>query len=188
MCLILTAINPNSELKLVLASNRDEFYERPTKNMFWRTDKNILSGEDELKKGMWLGLNKNGSLAAVTNVRDFSDEVATVAFFCWTGWKFRPMSDNPYLPVQLDDDDDYEDDLDEYGLDDDIELATGGAKHEVKNDENLDSGSRSDDSEENGTKLVSKKNRSNTTLRMMSEDLDSWDDEELGKKDSSATL
>ena len=73
MCLILTAINPNSELKLVLASNRDEFYERPTKNMFWRSDKNILSGEDELKKGMWLGLNKNGSLAAVTNVRDFSD-------------------------------------------------------------------------------------------------------------------
>ena len=57
----------------------------------------------------------------------------------------------------------------------------------MKNDENLDR-SRSDDSEENGTKLVSKKNRSNTTLRMMSEDLDSWDDEELGKKDSSATL
>ena len=76
MCLILTAINPNSEFKLVLASNRDEFYERPTKNMFWRADKNILSGEDELKKGMWLGLNKNGSLAAVTNVRDFSDEEA----------------------------------------------------------------------------------------------------------------
>ena len=76
MCLILTAVNPNSEYKLVLASNRDEFYERPTKNMFWRTNKNILSGEDELKKGMWLGLSKNGSLAAVTNVRDFSDEEA----------------------------------------------------------------------------------------------------------------
>tara|TARA_B100000424_G_scaffold3998_1_gene2977 strand:+ start:488 stop:649 length:162 start_codon:yes stop_codon:yes gene_type:complete len=51
MCLILTAINPNSEFKLILASNRDEFYERPTKNMFWRSDKSILSGEDELKKG-----------------------------------------------------------------------------------------------------------------------------------------
>ena len=76
MCLILTAINPDSEFKLVLASNRDEFYERPTKNMFWRSDKSILSGEDELKKGMWLGLNKNGSLAAVTNVRDFSDDEA----------------------------------------------------------------------------------------------------------------
>ncbi|MDC3060108.1 NRDE family protein [SAR86 cluster bacterium] len=76
MCLILTAINPNSEFKLILASNRDEFYERPTKNMFWRSDKSILSGEDELKKGMWLGLNKNGSLAAVTNVRDFSDDEA----------------------------------------------------------------------------------------------------------------
>ena len=50
MCLILTAINPNSEFKLVLASNRDEFYERPTKNMFWRADTNILSGEDELKR------------------------------------------------------------------------------------------------------------------------------------------
>ena len=78
MCLILTAINPDSEFKLVLASNRDEFYERPTKNMFWRADKNILSGEDELKKGMWLGLNKNGSLAAVTNVRDFSDDEALI--------------------------------------------------------------------------------------------------------------
>ena len=76
MCLILTAINPNPEYKLVLASNRDEFYERPTKNMFWRSNKDILSGEDELKKGMWLGLNKNGRLAAVTNVRDFSDDEA----------------------------------------------------------------------------------------------------------------
>ena len=76
MCLILTAINPNPEYKLVLASNRDEFYERPTKNMFWRSNEDILSGEDELKKGMWLGLNKNGRLAAVTNVRDFSDDEA----------------------------------------------------------------------------------------------------------------
>ena len=69
MCLILTAINPDSEFKLVLASNRDEFYERPTKNMFWRSDKSILSGEDELKKGMWLGLNKNGSPVSYTHLR-----------------------------------------------------------------------------------------------------------------------
>ena len=69
MCLILTAINPNSELKLVLASNRDEFYERPTKNMFWRADTNILSGEDELKKGMWLGSVSYTHLTLPTNDR-----------------------------------------------------------------------------------------------------------------------
>lgn len=49
-------------------------------------------------------------------------ELATLAFFVATGWKFRPTSDNPYVKVRTDDDDDEA----EFGLEDgagDVELA-----------------------------------------------------------------
>lgn len=64
----------------------------------------------------------------LTWFQSFAEEAATVAFFVWTGWKFRPMSNNPYLPVRLNDDGEVEGE-DEFGLDDDeeemdIELAT----------------------------------------------------------------
>lgn len=61
----------------------------------------------------------------LTWFQSFAGECATVAFFVWTGWKFRPMSNNPYLPVQLDDDGEEVDE--EFGLEDeemDIELAS----------------------------------------------------------------
>ena len=47
-------------------------------------------------------------------IRIFFSELATLLFFCWTGWKFRPISNNPYLPVRTQDDD--SDDDDEFGL------------------------------------------------------------------------
>lgn len=45
------------------------------------------------------------------------NELATLVFFVVTGYRFRPASDNPYLPVRLDDDADPEGDR-EYGLKD----------------------------------------------------------------------
>lgn len=33
-------------------------------------------------------------------ISDFMNELATVAFYCVTGWKFRPMGDNPYFSLQ----------------------------------------------------------------------------------------
>eukprot|EP00500_Bicosoecida_sp_ms1_P004228 CAMPEP_0203814060 /NCGR_PEP_ID=MMETSP0115-20131106/5065_1 /ASSEMBLY_ACC=CAM_ASM_000227 /TAXON_ID=33651 /ORGANISM="Bicosoecid sp, Strain ms1" /LENGTH=449 /DNA_ID=CAMNT_0050722937 /DNA_START=240 /DNA_END=1589 /DNA_ORIENTATION=+ len=50
-------------------------------------------------------------------------ELATLAFFVATGWKFRPTSENPYVKVRTEDDDE---DEAEFGLQDgpgDVELA-----------------------------------------------------------------
>jgi uncharacterized protein with NRDE domain len=56
---------------LTLASNRDEYYQRPTQNAhFWEDSPHIFGGRDLKMKGSWLALSKNGRLAAVTNYRE----------------------------------------------------------------------------------------------------------------------
>jgi len=57
-----------------LASNRDEFYERPTKVLHKGTGKkSIFAGQDELNKGTWLGLRQDWKISAITNYRDLSN-------------------------------------------------------------------------------------------------------------------
>jgi uncharacterized protein with NRDE domain len=71
MCVIFLAINQHSKYKLVLAANRDEFYERPTAQAdFWVENENVLAGIDLVHGGTWLGVTKSGRFAAVTNFRD----------------------------------------------------------------------------------------------------------------------
>jgi uncharacterized protein with NRDE domain len=71
MCLILFAVACHPRYRLVLAANRDEFYQRPTEAaMFWNDFPNVLAGRDLLSSGTWLGISKTGRLAAVTNFRD----------------------------------------------------------------------------------------------------------------------
>lgn len=70
MCLILFSINQHPELPLVVAANRDEFYDRPTTSMHWWSSPDMLAGKDELSGGTWLGITRSGTVAAVTNVRD----------------------------------------------------------------------------------------------------------------------
>lgn len=54
-----------------MVANRDEFYARPTLDMhFWENHPNVLAGKDLQQQGTWLGINKSGKLAAVTNFRD----------------------------------------------------------------------------------------------------------------------
>lgn len=73
MCIIFFAYKSHPQYKLILAANRDEFYERPTENArFWRNYPKVLGGRDLEKSGTWLGINKNGEFAAITNYRDFS--------------------------------------------------------------------------------------------------------------------
>ena len=68
MCLILFAVNPNSRYRLIVAANRDELYARPTKTAgFWESHPDLLAGQDENMGGTWLGVNKKGAFAAVTN-------------------------------------------------------------------------------------------------------------------------
>ena len=70
MCLILFAHECHPEYQLILAANRDEFYDRPTAPLsFWGDAPAVLAGRDLKSMGTWLGINKSGSLAAITNFR-----------------------------------------------------------------------------------------------------------------------
>ncbi|MEM6642133.1 MAG: NRDE family protein [Bacteroidota bacterium] len=71
MCLITFAYHTHPKYKLILAANRDEFYRRPSaKADWWEDHPEILGGRDLQAMGTWMGINKNGRLAAVTNYRD----------------------------------------------------------------------------------------------------------------------
>ncbi|MCV6615568.1 MAG: NRDE family protein [Cellvibrionaceae bacterium] len=71
MCLILFRFAPGTELPLVVAANRDEAYARPTaKASFWGREQQILAGRDLQAGGSWLGVDRRGRFAAVTNFRE----------------------------------------------------------------------------------------------------------------------
>jgi uncharacterized protein with NRDE domain len=71
MCLILFAYDVHPDYRLVLAANRDEFYERPAAPLqFWEDYPEVLAGRDLKLMGTWMGVTRSGRLAAVTNYRD----------------------------------------------------------------------------------------------------------------------
>jgi len=75
MCLILFAHKVHPDFPLVLAANRDESYARPTQAAsFWRDYPQIYAGRDLEMGGTWLGIARNGRLAAITNFRDANAE------------------------------------------------------------------------------------------------------------------
>jgi len=56
---------------LVLAANRDEYYDRPTSPLgYWDDTPDILAGRDLKNRGTWLGLTRTGRIAAITNFRE----------------------------------------------------------------------------------------------------------------------
>jgi uncharacterized protein with NRDE domain len=70
MCLVLVALDSHPEYSLVLAANRDEFYDRPTAPAgFWSEALGVLGGRDLKAGGTWLGIDRRGRVAAVTNYR-----------------------------------------------------------------------------------------------------------------------
>lgn len=71
MCLILFAWKMHQNFPLVLAANRDEFYERPSAPAdFWDDAPDLLAGRDLRDGGTWLGITRGGRVAALTNYRD----------------------------------------------------------------------------------------------------------------------
>ncbi|MEA5114862.1 MAG: NRDE family protein [Geobacteraceae bacterium] len=71
MCLILFAFRCHPRYSLVMAANRDEFFERPTAPArFWDTNPEILGGRDLKCGGTWLAMALDGRFAAVVNYRD----------------------------------------------------------------------------------------------------------------------
>jgi len=71
MCLILFAYQVHPKYKLIIAANRDEFYQRPTAPAhYWDDNPQILAGRDLEKMGTWMGVTTDGRFSALTNYRD----------------------------------------------------------------------------------------------------------------------
>ena len=70
MCLCLFAVNEHEEFPFILIANRDEFRKRPAaKAAFWEDEPNVLAGRDLEGMGTWLGTNRAGKIAFLTNYR-----------------------------------------------------------------------------------------------------------------------
>ena len=71
MCLIVFELSEDPARGLLLAANRDEFYDRPTlAAAAWEEAPEIFAGRDLVGGGTWLGISESRRFAAVTNYRD----------------------------------------------------------------------------------------------------------------------
>lgn len=72
MCLIVVAWQAHPDYPLVVAANRDEFYERPTQDAApWPEAPHIIAGIDLQAGGTWMGISTTTKrFAAITNVRE----------------------------------------------------------------------------------------------------------------------
>lgn len=71
MCIILFAFEIHPEYRLILASNRDEYFDRPTAPAgFWEEAPHLLAGRDLKEGGTWLGITRSGRFGSLTNYRD----------------------------------------------------------------------------------------------------------------------
>lgn len=78
MCLIAFALDAHPRHRLVLAGNRDEFYHRAADAAQWWHDRpTVLGGRDRQALGTWLGMTREGRVAALTNVREGTPRART---------------------------------------------------------------------------------------------------------------
>jgi uncharacterized protein with NRDE domain len=74
MCLIVFAWQVVPGIPLVLAGNRDEFFDRPAAPArWWQDHPQVYAGRDLQSGGTWLGVTRESRFAAVTNVRSPSE-------------------------------------------------------------------------------------------------------------------
>jgi uncharacterized protein with NRDE domain len=73
MCLVVAAVDASARYELLFAANRDERHARPTAAAAWWPDlPAVFGGRDLVASGTWLGVDRAGRLAAVTNFREAS--------------------------------------------------------------------------------------------------------------------
>lgn len=74
MCLIVFAWQVVPGIPMVLAANRDEFFDRPsTPAGWWEDHPQVYAGRDLQGGGTWLGITRGGRFAALTNIRAPAD-------------------------------------------------------------------------------------------------------------------
>jgi len=106
MCLIAFTLGQNRHFPLVIAANRDEFFNRPTHPMDWwitASGESVLAGQDLRSGGTWLAVTEDGQISAVTNVREGTGaqglrsrgELPLRALAEPEPALFRDLSDNP---------------------------------------------------------------------------------------------
>src|SRR5438128_3260961 len=77
MCLIVIGWKAHPRYPLLVAANRDEFHRRAAAPAaFWRDRPAILAGRDLEAMGTWMGVNRSGKFAAVTNYRGAREPTA----------------------------------------------------------------------------------------------------------------
>jgi uncharacterized protein with NRDE domain len=74
MCLLAFNWRPYHNTPFILVANRDEFHERPALPMHWwsahyHSAPKLLAGRDLKAQGTWLGFNRSGRFAFLTNIR-----------------------------------------------------------------------------------------------------------------------
>lgn len=76
MCIVSLHCQDHPTYKLIVAANRDEFYERPTAQAgYWSDHPTILGGRDLRGMGTWLGITAQGRIAMLTNYRNLAAEI-----------------------------------------------------------------------------------------------------------------
>ncbi|GIU42145.1 hypothetical protein TUM4438_08020 [Shewanella sairae] len=70
MCILFVALQTHPLFPLIICANRDEFHHRPTEAAhFWSQQASLLAGKDLEAGGTWLGVNQQGQIAGLTNIR-----------------------------------------------------------------------------------------------------------------------
>lgn len=75
MCLIIFAYKVVPGAPLIVAANRDEWFNRAAKPAaFWDDFPHVVAGRDLQAHGTWLGATRRGRFAALTNYRNPEDQ------------------------------------------------------------------------------------------------------------------
>lgn len=110
MCLIGLALEAHPRWRLVIAANRDEFFDRPAAALDWWRSSDatpwLLGGRDLSAGGTWLALAETGRIGALTNVRDRSRQRSDAAsrgtlVTRWLDAGELPPSPSPTNPFNL---------------------------------------------------------------------------------------
>ncbi|WP_339876113.1 NRDE family protein [uncultured Algoriphagus sp.] len=71
MCLVAFSWKTHQQYPLIISTNRDEFFDRPSLPMS-QWESGFYAGKDLKSGGTWMGYHPNGRWSLLTNYRDFS--------------------------------------------------------------------------------------------------------------------